>query len=295
MKPIRLAVISDIHAGDERSESTHVRTEPPAARNNRHPLNDLRHLIEKNTLRADYLIAPGDLANMADPNGLNYAWRQLHGLAVQLKARLLSAPGNHDVITHDSVTDPRHMLKSLLPTFPTGNVDIDNHFWEHGWCSIEEVDHRIVIIDSTSGFPSFPAGATKRSRKWKDYKRDIDRGSLAESVERALEAYVSNLVDKKANIAIIHHHPQEHQLRDYLQDGYGPMYRGSELLDIFTGHPRGGRWVIIHGHKHVPQLANAIKRVEQRPTGPVCRKCGCRAVDPGKYRHAQSVSYFVSI
>lgn len=265
MADMRIAVISDIHAGDEGSEWTHVRIEPPAARLNQHPLTDLRHLIKKNELRAEYLVVPGDLANRADPEGLAYAWRQLHSIAGQLDARLLSAPGNHDVVTHDAIGDPRSILKNLLPTFPTGDVSLDEHFWREGWCSIEEADHRIVIIDSTSGFPQFPSGATKRSLRWRTYKQHIDRGSVTDSIERGLETYVSSLTDSRTNIAIIHHHPQEHQLRDYLQDGYGPMFRGGELLEIFTRYPRGGRWIVIHGHKHVPQLANAISSSSNGP------------------------------
>jgi hypothetical protein len=261
----RFAVVSDIHAGDERSDWTYVKIEPPVARRHRHPLCDLQLIIDQDGIRCDYLIVPGDIANQADPKGLNYAWRRLHEIADQLGARILSAPGNHDVITHDAAADPREMLKSLLPSFPTGDVDLDSEFWAKGWCSIEEPEHRILILDSTSGFPVYPVGVDKASPEWDEYKRQIDRGSITESIENEIEGYIAGLSERKINVALIHHHPQEHQLRDYLQDEYGPMFRGGSLLELFSKYPQGGRWIIIHGHKHIPQLVNAISSSSNGP------------------------------
>jgi hypothetical protein len=265
MRTIQLAVVSDIHAGDEQSAHTYVQVEPPRAKRNRHPLSDLRHLIAEKDIRSDYLIAPGDIANKADAKGVAYAWRQLNAIATQLEARLISTPGNHDVVTHDAASDPRAMLKSLLPSFPTGDDTVDAAFWDKGWTAIENADHRILVIDSTKGFPEYPVGLSKKSAKWNEYKQHIDRGSITTDMEAQIDEYLSKLSGRKTNIALIHHHPQEHQMRDFLQDEYGPMFQGSNIIDCLTRYPLSGRWILIHGHKHIPQLVNAVSSSSNGP------------------------------
>jgi hypothetical protein len=261
---LRLATLSDIHAGDQETTWTHVRSEPPAARRGEHPLNDLLTFIQTEQIRADYLVVPGDIANKADAVGLTYGWRKVRQIADLLSARLVAAPGNHDVITHTETGDPRRLLKMLLPSFPTGKATADADFWEHGWTMLEEDNHRILIVDSTIEFPPYPADTAEGSDEWKTYLSAIDRGTFSDNIERQIDQYLEH-AEPKINIAIIHHHPQEHQLKDYMQDAYGPMHRGSELLHLLSRHPRVGRWVLIHGHKHIPLIANAVTATSNGP------------------------------
>lgn len=265
MTRIRIAVISDIHAEDSGGQWTHVLSEPPEPLRNRHPLRDLPDLIHERSISADYLVVPGDVANRADAGGLAYAWRRLHGIAHQLGAKLIAAPGNHDVVTRTYIEDPRAMLKNLLPTFPSGNPSLDDVFWRDGWCAIEHDDHRLLLLDSTVGFPAFPTDVDEDSDEWRLYLDSLDRGSITPEIELAVDEYLRRLTQAKINIAVIHHHPQEHQLKEHLKDSYGPMRRGSELVDIFSRHPRAGRWIIIHGHKHIPQLVNAVSTTSNGP------------------------------
>jgi predicted phosphodiesterase len=261
---LRLAVVSDIHAEDTGGEWTHVVAEPTPQKL-QHPLQDLPDLIRSADIAAEYLIVPGDIANQADASGLSYAWRKLQEIAAQLGAELIAVPGNHDVITHTFAEDPRSVLKRLLPSFPTGDPNIDDQFWRDGWMMLERPDHRILLLDSTVGFPEFPRNADTSSDEWKSYLRAIDRGSLTVGIEMSIDRYLDRHAERKINVAIIHHHPQEHQLRTILQDTYGPMYRGSDFIDILSRNPASGRWIIIHGHKHVPQLVNSVSTTSNGP------------------------------
>lgn len=256
MTTLTIAVISDLHASDAQDEDTHVLTAPGSASRTLHPLVDLTSYIEKHRLRADYLLLPGDMTNRAHPQGLSYGWQQANHLASMLGAKLLAVPGNHDLTTHDPTSDSRRYLKSLVPSFPTGLPDCDERFWGQGWLVHEEESHRILLIDSTFDFPVYPSSPTDPF-VWETYEKALNRGGFTEEQESEIEAYLST-AERKLNIAMTHHHPLEHQLRHQFQDSYGPMRRGGELVELLSRHPRAGRWLVIHGHKHVPQLATAV-------------------------------------
>lgn len=280
MTQLSALIVSDIHAGEE-PDTTRVQIEPPISLRNRQPLSDLVYWVEKNDLRVDYVLSPGDIANQADAGGLSYSWRRLNELADLLDARLLATPGNHDIVTHFESKDPTALARLLLPSFPTGDVESDAQFWAQGWVVVENDEHRILILDTTTEFPSFPHGVTAfdGSPEWENYKTCIDRGDFTETVETGINEYLES-APHKLNIALLHHHPQEHQLSEYLQDGYGPMRRGSDLIDCLSKHPRAGRWIVVHGHKHVPQLAHATTATSNGPLVLCAASLGAKLWDP---------------
>lgn len=256
MGELVLAVISDVHASDRVDQHTHVSTSPGVAARTLHPLVDLEEYIKVESLRADYLLVPGDLANQAHLPGLAYAWQQANRLAGLLGAELLGVPGNHDLTTHSPAIDSRAGLKSLVPSFPTGDPARDSAFWAQGWAAREEIDHRILLLDSTFDFPAYPRNPADPA-VWKEYEDALNRGGFSREQEEQIDEFLKN-ASRKLNIAVIHHHPLEHQLRHQFRDSYGPMRRGGELIDLLSRHPRAGRWLIVHGHKHVPQIASAV-------------------------------------
>lgn len=264
MVSLRLAVLSDLHASEYESNSTHVVAEPPLASALMHPLSDLRNFVTAQQLKADYVLTPGDIADRADATGLQYGWRQLNELSRLMDARLLGTPGNHDLVTHDASLDQRDALKRLLPSFPTGNIDRDEVFWQTGWTMVEKSDHRFLIIDTTHAFPTVPVGVNRKSKAWKDYLREIDRGYFTENVQGSISDYLKT-APPKLNIALLHHHPAEHQHQEFLKDTYGPMRRGSELIEMLSSDPLQPRWLVIHGHKHVPQLGQATTNSSSGP------------------------------
>lgn len=256
MTSLRLAVMSDIHAtdaGDTASQDTHVFAEPIATQRGLYPLADLEDLVEEHGLRADILLVPGDIANKANAEGLQYGWRRAHALASRLCARLLAAPGNHDVVTRRAGVEKNSMLRYLLPSFPSGDPGSDDTFWRDGWSVVEEPNYRVLTLDSTAGFPDYPASAVDGSEEMQRYLSALDRGALRPGALTQIEDYLRN-AEHKINVAMVHHHPLEHQLKGYLQDTYGPMHEGGNLVDVLSQAYRSGRWLIVHGHKHIPQL-----------------------------------------
>lgn len=262
-------VASDLHANVDRlpehQNDTYILAEPPRSRIYSNPLADLLDWAVENKESVDYLIVPGDIANQADGEGLKYAWKRLHELAAHLGARLIAVPGNHDVVTHSHSADPRHHLKSLAPPFPTEEVATNEHFWRDGWVVLDDdPEVRLVLVDSTAAFPPFPSGEPQGSPTHESYYAALDRGSFTERVEDELEKLFRHATEK-LNILITHHHPIEHQNVSHLRDTYGAMHRGGDLMDLLSRHPHMGRWIVIHGHKHIPQLVNAVATTASGP------------------------------
>ncbi|MGW9264983.1 metallophosphoesterase family protein [Gordonia terrae] len=259
MAKLSIAIVSDIHADERDGAFTHVVPEPPLPRRGMHPLRDLIRVLQSENIKSDYLVAPGDIANQADATGLIYGWRSLNQIADVLEAKLIAVPGNHDIITHSNEDDPRKLLKNLLPAFPVQDrLELVDKFWEDGWSLLDEDDHRFLLIDSTRTFPSIPVSPPDDSEEWVAYRKAIERGGISNATLAELELLFDTMAGDKLNIAVVHHHPQEHQMRSSLQDNYGPMERGGELLELLSSNAKCGRWMVIHGHKHVPQLVDSI-------------------------------------
>lgn len=257
MAKLTLLVVSDIHAGDAHGQDTYVTSEPPTARVDMHPLSDLVNWVDLHSVGADYLVVAGDIANRADSGGLSYAWSKLQQLARSLGAQVIAAPGNHDVTTRAHVSDPREALKKLLPTFPLGDPILDQRFWTDGFVISEFEDHRFVVLDSTSDFPPHP-GVFESAEQEEAYQAAINQGGIAASTLAALENELRGM-SKKLNVLVLHHHPLEHQLRTHMRDWHGPMRNGGELAALLSSNPDAGRWLVIHGHKHIPQLVQDVR------------------------------------
>jgi hypothetical protein len=256
---LRVAVASDIHADaniDEPRDS-YVRTEPPRRQAFSNPLRDLIRFVDRERITADILLCPGDMTNRSDNTGKLYAWMALNELADALQADALYAtPGNHDLETHSPVPDPTAALRTLSPSYPTRDAARDDLFWRDGYCVVEDPVSRFVILNSCLGFPSHP-GAAADEVEINEYKVALDRGAFLESTQIALENDFSSWPHKPVNVLMTHHHVAEHEKRHLFKDTYGPMGRGDELLGLLDRYPGTGRWLVVHGHKHVPLIANA--------------------------------------
>src|SRR4051812_14246917 len=83
---LTIAVVSDIHASAAltHKDQTYA-TMATRDHSQFNPLAALRELIERDeTVRADYILCPGDLTNKIDVPGLEYAWAELGEIATLL-------------------------------------------------------------------------------------------------------------------------------------------------------------------------------------------------------------------
>lgn len=254
---LTFAVISDIHATeDPAADDTYVVAEPPPSLPKRNPFADLLRFLDESGLRADWLLVPGDIANRASVTGTTYAWRQAIDVARALGARGITAtPGNHDLDTHHPAVDPVASLRALAPSFPTTDMAIDSQFWTYGYAlQDEDPDFRILNVNSCWAFPPHPGPGASQA-EINTYFEELNRGSFSRDQHVRVSRDIDRLSPKPVNIALIHHHPLEHQRMDLFKDTYGPMHAGGELVQLLEENDRAGRWMIVHGHKHVPSLS----------------------------------------
>ncbi len=242
---VRLAVASDLHAHSAHKRSpSHLNANAPETIPNQHPILGLIHLIRDKQLTATALLCPGDLGHQADPQGIRYSWEALKRVAKALRADFFTATaGNHDIDSRyqGSTHDPEHILKSLTPSFPLGEVRFDDRYWARAYAIKDTKSFRLVLLNSSAYHGNTPAE--------KNHGR-VDGRTLEE-----LRKDLSKLKRKEVNILLCHHHPHQHSEIGLGEDDV--MRQGQLLLDLLASSGANGRWLVIHGHKHHPKISYA--------------------------------------
>lgn len=243
---LTLAVISDPHAYDVMPEKEPLPsffcTETPTSENPHHPIGNLLDLIDRETLRADIVLSPGDFGNKACAAGIRSAWSMFDQVRDALGASLLlGTVGNHDVDSRHSRQpyDSLRVLKGLSPSFPTGDANVNNHFWSQHFVILDHPKFRFVVLNSSA------------------YHNDGDAVSHGRITEETLASIRKDLEGdgpKDVNVLLCHHHPIQHM---ELNLGETDFMRGGQLLIDLLGGDRFGPFLIVHGHKHHPRLAYA--------------------------------------
>jgi predicted MPP superfamily phosphohydrolase len=150
--PLRIAIISDIHAYDgiepDKAPSHCCITENDPTKN---PLSGLRQLIANESLRADLLFCPGDLGEKAQPSAIHYAWGKLHELKGLLKAKhLVATTGNHDIDSRHAYNhhDAKGQLQTLDPKYPFASDGQNDKYWSRHFATIVGPTYRILNSSS---------------------------------------------------------------------------------------------------------------------------------------------------
>jgi len=88
---LRIAIMSDLHAAPKASgaASGEVKlfSDDAGTSDTAHPMKGLHALIKSGTLRADFVLCPGDMTNMASSQALNYVWASLHKIRELMNAK----------------------------------------------------------------------------------------------------------------------------------------------------------------------------------------------------------------
>ncbi|WGS49705.1 metallophosphoesterase [Paraburkholderia sp. D15] len=256
MPPIKLAVLSDLHAAPRTSDpkGTEVRLYSDADMFGTHdsPLSSLHELIKRERLTADFVVCPGDMTNRADGGALRFVWAELHKLKEMLGAKeVIATVGNHDVDSRGRVdgTFPREMLMRLAPRFPIGDDALADHFWAHGYYITTIGPTRFLVLNSC----------------WLHEHRDeLELGAITEYSLEKIRRDLKACGAAEISIAVCHHHPHVHS---ELKLGNDIMLNGQAFLDALADT---GMWLVIHGHKHHPKIETA--KGDLQP--PVVLACG---------------------
>lgn len=245
---LTIAVASDLHAfkravGPQSVAPSKLCMSDPEDSPHDHPFAGLAELIEREPLKADLLLCPGDMTYAADPDGLRYCWQRLHQFGLSLGTTLTAATtGNHDLDSRGITRgeEPKEALHRLRPRFPISDERLSNEFWSQHATIVQGNDWRLVILDS----------CVKHTNP--SEKAELERGFLLERTLFFLRERLEKEPTVRTNILLCHHHPQPHS--ELHLGEHDVMRRGQLLLDLLAQY---GNWLVIHGHKHHPKISYA--------------------------------------
>jgi len=247
-RKIKIAVISDLHAYSDRKHEndSHLDISCPKTPAANHPIEGLKSLIGDKDARitSDILVCAGDIANKSDPAGINYAWQEVNEIRRMLEADYLYiTTGNHDLDSRyiENSYDPKGHLQSLVPEYPFTDKALRNQYWAQNFAIHDSDEHRVLVLNSSA----FHGGGEK----------EIQHGRISPLTLNWIDAELQQLPIKALNILVTHHHPQ--RVENLNLEDYEIMDGGGSLLELL-GTGKYGRWLVIHGHKHLPKISYAM-------------------------------------
>lgn len=244
--PIKFAVISDIHAYSKNSLAkdeeapSFMELSAPDDLPGENPFAALFELVERETLRADVLICCGDLGDKASPDAVRYVWGKLKELAKLLECdSIIVTTGNHDMdsrFVHND-HDARSILQGLSD-YPFPNEILNNEYWARNVVVQNDERFRYAVLNSSAyhGYNDDHVHGRISPRTLQYLKNELEKGASAKGV----------------NVLVVHHHPQKVTSTD-LGD-HSEMVDGAALLEVLDSGEYG-RWLIVHGHRHLPNIS----------------------------------------
>lgn len=248
----RVAVMSDIHAYTNTpagsSAPSHLKANDVTKPATQHPLLALHALIEEQDILADYLICAGDLCDKADTAAAQYAWNELEKLAIMLRVkRFFGVTGNHDLDSRyvtQGTLDPKEALRAMQPPYPIPGAECNgenNSYWLNHFAVLTDDTVRALLINTCATHGLHPD--------------EIKHGRIAPpTLERIRKHLEADAVEYAIDLAVCHHHPQQHS--DLELGEYDFMREGQQFLQLI-GSGDLGSWIVIHGHKHHPKITYA--------------------------------------
>lgn len=241
---LRLLVISDLHAISDKKFSDDSRLDFTSG-----TCEFAEEFIEyaKNlNYEIDYLICSGDISNKADKKSFLLGWELIKEIKEKLGiGEILCVPGNHDHISRaqDSHTfDPKHYMQYIKPNFPINDYVKSTHFWAWNWCHLEDEKVNSILLNSSA---------------YHGYGDEHRHGRISQETITRIKDYISSpeFPEKDLNILVCHHHPykMEHLENDLDKEC---MDGGDSLGNVLIESEKGP-WLIVHGHKHIPQIRYA--------------------------------------
>jgi 3',5'-cyclic AMP phosphodiesterase CpdA len=238
MPETSFAIVSDIHcrlATD--SDDSYLTVGALRSPSNRHPVQSLLELIEKENIAVDTLLVPGDLTNRGRLEGLSQGWDHSLEIGRHLHAgTVVPVIGNHDVDSRrtDPTVPPFHNIRNLRPDFPYHSEHHNQSYFADGYCVVRSGDSEILALNTVIDHTD---------------EATAERGTFGvDRIDRMEEALRGQL-QAPLRVALLHHHPILHT---------GPFLSDTDVLPdgdyLLAALSRIGVRVVIHGHKHMARL-----------------------------------------
>lgn len=253
-KPVKIAVMSDLHIGyGARAKDLSPYADSKAIETDYKKI--FLAFIKKQKIKADYLVITGDISDRAQPSEFNLASGLIKEVAKELKVALkhvLFIPGNHDVDWAElSIADTtgfrrkqryaplsnKEWIFSKIMRAGKKDLLLPPHF-----CVWELED--IIAVGYNSAWHDDPSITTHH-------------GLIADEHLRELNEYLSaiTLPDSKLRVFLVHHHPVQYSDPIADEPDFSAMTNAEKLLTTLRSKHFD---LLIHGHKHVPNFKTHI-------------------------------------
>jgi UDP-2,3-diacylglucosamine pyrophosphatase LpxH len=250
LKPLVLAVLSDLHVGIG-ARAQDLRPDDLSRSLESGYKKKFLAFLRQQSIRADYLILPGDVSHMAGPSEFKLASELVTDVAKQLdvpQKRILFVPGNHDVdwsVLRASDSTGFRKSQRYEP--------LNHHEWifckimQRGKPGVLEKPHfslwkfdDILAVGYNSSWDDDPAKSVHHGMISDDHL-----GELEEQLKK------TDLSSPRLRLFLVHHHPIQYS--DPVGDppDFSIMVNAERLLTVLH---RYNFDLVIHGHKHKPSF-----------------------------------------
>lgn len=255
--PLKIAVISDMHIGDQARAEDLCPARPAKHESHKPSSNFLENgyldkfldYIDENNIVADYLVIPGDISASAKPDEFELASNVIKSLASGLKTNednILFVPGNHDVDWDVLKIEDSTGLRKQQRYDPLKNGDIFK-------TTMDRSNGELLLDPYLAQWEYKDLFAFGYNSAWNDDpKTAIHHGLFDTKHLSKLGATLQETSFKReqTRLFIVHHHPfsytNQHPHLDFSQ-----MQNSEGLLQVLRAHQFD---ILIHGHKHSPKF-----------------------------------------
>lgn len=244
---LSIAVASDLHAydGEVNPPPSRLKVGASAPDPKQDPIAGLENLIGQDAAlrETQLLLCPGDLGHRAQRGGVVLGWHVLERLRGALgNPQVIASIGNHDVSSRpggdNPQVDPTATLRELRPRYPFDDRAIQQAFFSDHFAIIDGAGCRVVTLNT----------AAHHAHREGEY----DYGRVTPETRQQLATDLEARGRVELNILLIHHHPIEYTAVD--EPDRSTIVGGALLMEVLSKAGLGP-WLIVHGHKHVPNLA----------------------------------------
>lgn len=260
VKPVRIAVISDLHVGSKARALDLCPHELPHEKKLSKSKDFLKVFVEhvgsekfRQAGGVDQLFVTGDISNYADPTEFNLASEVVQKIADAMGVateNIFFVPGNHDLhwpvmklvptsfwqnFRYAPLMQPDLIFRKRIDDAKIGAFDKAPYFIV--WDSL----HSLVIALNTAAFDS------------PDPETGKHNGLVSQETLNELDSFLATIPfdSSHSRICLLHHHPiQYSDLVPNIPD-YSALTNAENLRELLSKHRVD---IAIHGHKHVPHL-----------------------------------------
>lgn len=238
MSLLRLLVLSDLHCHrlDREQAGTFLLAGALRVPENSHPVQAMIRRFPTESLGANALLCPGDLADQICQTGFTHAFDVLREISRHFRIpHLVTTLGNHDVDSRRKHgEDPFAVAETINPDFPVVDAQNKDSLFSSGSCIVETPELQVIVINSVIDH---------------DDEASAKRGTFEGKRLERLRTRLEGLDTTRQRMAVLHHHVALHS--SPVTDDKDLLPTGDQLTNLLAEFDVR---FVLHGHKHHPRV-----------------------------------------